>query len=119
MPKDRKFVNPLYQSSEEAKVEETAETSLEGNTLPSTSRNTSTEPYTFTPTLTETYTSTYSHSQQRKRGTQAFEKTHERITLWIDKGLKQQLDALSNDEGIAKSTLLNEAVADLLKKHNR
>lgn len=119
MPKDRKFVNPLYQSSEETKVEETKDTSSERNTLPSTSTNASTESPTFTPTLTETYTSTYPGMQPRKRGTQAFEKTHERITLWIDKALKQQLDTLSTDEGIAKSTLLNEAIADLLKKHSR
>jgi len=115
VPKDKKFVNPLYQSSEKTKVEETRETPQEGDLLPFTS----TESSTSTPTFTETYTSTYTDTQRRKRGTQAFEKTHERITLWIDKSLKQQLDALSSDEGIAKSTLLNEAIADLLKKFNR
>ncbi len=115
MPNDKKFVNPLLRSSEKMKVEETKETPQQDDILPLAS----TESSTSTPTFTETYTSTYTDTQRRKRGTQAFEKTHERITLWIDKSLKQQLDVLSSDEGIAKSTLLNEAIADLLKKFDR
>jgi predicted transcriptional regulator len=55
--------------------------------------------------------------QHRKRGAQAFEKTHERITLWIDKGLKHRFEELVEEEGAAKTTLLNEAIADLLEKY--
>jgi predicted transcriptional regulator len=50
---------------------------------------------------------------------QAFEKTHERITLWLDKKLKEQFEQLADEEGISKTALLNEAVADVLKKHSK
>jgi predicted DNA-binding protein len=55
--------------------------------------------------------------KHRKRGKQAFEKTHERITLWIDSGLKQRFEALADDQGVAKSTLLDEAISHLLEKY--
>jgi hypothetical protein len=99
VPRDRKFVNPLTQ--------------------PTT--NTSTETETETPTLPTTFPSTFTSPsmqvQHRKRGSQAFEKTHERITLWLDKGLKQRFEALAGEQGQAKSTLLDEAIADLLRKY--
>lgn len=94
MPKDRKFVNPLTQSTE---------TATETETLPSTS------PITYTSTLPQ--------AKHRKRGAQAFEKTHERITLWIDSELKQRFEALADDQGVAKSTLLDEAISDVLAKY--
>ena len=55
---------------------------------------------------------------RRKRGPQSFENTHERITLWIDKRLKQAFDELSYEQDLSKSSLLNEAVADLLRKYS-
>ena len=101
MPSDkRKFVNPLTQPST--------------STFPSSTTNTSTE----TETLPDTYTSTYSpRPARRKRGAQAFERTHERITLWLDKDLKDRFEALAEEENAAKSTLLDEAISDLLKKY--
>jgi predicted transcriptional regulator len=54
---------------------------------------------------------------RRKRGAQAFERTHERITLWLDKGLKVRFEALADEQNAAKSTLLDEAISDLLKKY--
>ena len=53
----------------------------------------------------------------RKRGNQAFEKTHQRITGWIDKSLKQQFEKLADEHGVSKTSLLNEAIADLLRKY--
>ena len=100
MPKDRKFVNPLTQRSE---------------TLPST--DTITESETLPSTDTITYTSTLPQAKHRKRGAQAFEKTHERITLWLDSDLKRRFEALADGQGVAKSTLLDEAVSDLLAKY--
>ena len=100
MPKDRKFVNPLTQRSD---------------TLPST--ETTPFPATESSTLPATYTSTLPTAVHRKRGAQAFEKTHERITLWIDKSLKHRFEALADERGVAKATLLDEAIADLLKKY--
>ncbi len=102
MPKDRKFVNPLTQRSD---------------TLPST--DTSTETPTESSTLPATFTSTLPQVVHRKRGAQAFERTHERITLWIDKHLKQQFEALAEEQGAAKTTLLDEAITDLLKKYEQ
>jgi Ribbon-helix-helix protein, copG family len=104
VPKEaRKFVNPLTQSTT---VQE------------------ATTPYTATSTETSTYTSTHDVLPsegvvRRKRGAQAFEKTHERITLWLDKKLKEQFEQLADEEGISKTALLNEAVADVLKKHRK
>jgi predicted DNA-binding protein len=97
--KGRMRNNPLVQSTTQTPMETTTET----ETLPSTS--------------TITYTSTLPQVKHRKRGSQAFEKTHERITLWIDSGLKQRFEALANEQGVAKSTLLDEAISDLLNKY--
>lgn len=59
-----------------------------------------------------------SQNARRKRGAQAFENTHERITLWIDKRLKQAFEDLAFEHELPKTALLNEAIADLLKKYN-
>jgi len=53
----------------------------------------------------------------RKRGKQAFEKTHQRFTGWMDKNLKQQFENLADEQGVSKTSLLNEAIADLLRKY--
>ncbi len=94
MPSDKRksFVNPLTQAS--------TDTSTEPSTLPST------------------VTSTSQPSAKRHRGDLAFEKTHERVTLWLDKGLKRRFEALAVREGASKSTLLDEAVRDLLHKYD-
>jgi hypothetical protein len=55
---------------------------------------------------------------RRKRGTQPFESTHERTTLWIDRALKQAFDELAYEQALPKATLLNEAIADLLRKYD-
>ena len=87
----RKFVNPLTQPS--------------------------TSPATNTETFPATFTSTPLPAARRKRGAQAFERTHERITLWLDKGLKERFESLAEEQNAAKSTLLDEAISDLLKKY--
>jgi hypothetical protein len=99
VPKDRKFLNPLTQ--------------------PSTPTETETETPTLPSTEAPTYTSTLPQVQHRKRGAQAFEKTHERITLWVDKALRARFEALAEEQGISKAQLLNEALSDLLAKHSR
>jgi len=108
VPKDRKFANPLFQRSDTLP---TTDTTTETTT--DTSTETSTEP----STLPTTYTSTLPQVIHRKRGAQAFERTHERITLWIDRRLKQRFEELADKQGIAKATLLDEAITDLLKKY--
>jgi hypothetical protein len=101
-PDRRKFVNPLTQPTIPP-----ADASTETSMLPSTDAQ----------TLPNTYTSTLPPVQHRKRGAQAFEKTHERVTYWMDKRLKQAFENLADEQGAAKTTLLNEAIADLLKKY--
>jgi hypothetical protein len=100
---EKKFINPLLRPSA---------------TSPST------EPATETPTLPNTEASTYSATStdtftlpRRKRGAQAFERTHERITLWIERSLKAQFEALAERQDAAKSALLDEAIADLIQKY--
>lgn len=88
------------------------------NPLTQPSTSSATLPTTETATSPDTFTYTYSKSTQRKRGAQAFERTHERITLWIDRNLKQQFEALADEQGTAKSGLLDEAIADLLAKYH-
>ena len=104
MPKDRKFVNPLTQRSD---------------TLPSTlpSTETSTESETLPSTSPSTFTSTLPQVKHRKRGAQAFERTHERVTYWLESRLKQRFEALADEQGVAKSTLLDEAIEDVLNKY--
>jgi hypothetical protein len=120
----RKFVNPLTQPSTSPPTETVTlpdtNTSPQPSTLPSTlpltDTSTETSPLPSTSPITEpsTYTST---SEPRKRGKQAFEHTHERVTLWLDKRLKKRFDTLSRKQELAKSTLLDEAIKDLLEKY--
>jgi hypothetical protein len=91
------FINPLTRSSEE------------DLNIPQTSIS------SVTPTLTSN-TATNEYPSLRKRGNKAFEKTHERFTGWMDKQLKKQFEKLAHDEGVSKTSLINEAIADLLKK---
>src|SRR5919199_890818 len=81
--------------------------------------DTSTETSTSTDTLTSTSTPPKNDQSgtQRNRGNLAFDKTHDRLTVWINKALKREFEALANDRGISKTALINEAVADLLRKY--
>ncbi|GAC1364233.1 MAG: hypothetical protein PVS3B1_23930 [Ktedonobacteraceae bacterium] len=54
---------------------------------------------------------------KRKRGEQAFEKTHVRFTVWVDKTLKQSFEDIAFQRDKPKTTLLNEAIADLVRKY--
>ncbi len=101
MANKKNFINPLTRSSEEELH------------IPTSSKETS--PHTDTQ---EQVSPTPKQFQPlRKRGNQAFEKTHQRFTGWIDKKLKQKFEKLALDEGVSKTSLLNEAIADLLRKH--
>ncbi len=62
------------------------------------------------------FTSTTS-KVRRKRGEQAFEKTHVRFTVWVDKALKQSFDDIAIQREKPKAALLNEALADLVRKY--
>jgi hypothetical protein len=92
MENKKKFINPLTRSSEE------------DLNIPQT------------PTLTSNTPAPNEYPSLRKRGNKAFEKTHERFTGWMDKQLKKQFVNLAQDEGVSKTSLLNEAIADLLRK---
>lgn len=116
----RKFVNPLTQPSTPTHTDTEPLPETKTPTLPETASSTnttaetSTQPSTSSQSDTSTFTSTY---EPRKRGKQAFEHTHKRITLWIDKKLEKRFDGLSRRNEVAKSTLLNEAIRDLLDKY--
>jgi hypothetical protein len=97
MGNKKKFINPLTRSSEE-----------DLNIPP-------TPTHSVTPTPTNDSTNNY--PSLRKHGNKAFEKTHERFTGWMDKQLKKQFVNLAQDKGVSKASLLNEAIADLLRKH--
>ena len=88
------------------------------NPLTQPSTSSATLPATETATSPDTFTYTSLKSAHRKRGAQAFEKTHERVTLWLDKSLKEQFEGLADEQGTAKSSLLDEAIADLLAKYH-
>jgi Ribbon-helix-helix domain len=97
MGNKKTFVNPLTRSSEEDLH----------------------IPTTVAPTPTSNFPTTNEYPSLRKRGNKAFEKTHERFTGWMDKQLKKQLEKLAQEQGVSKTSLLNEAIADLLRKHMR
>jgi hypothetical protein len=100
MPNKKTFINPLTRSSEdELNIHKPAEDAAPDAENPPVSPT----PSQFQPI--------------RKRGNQAFEKTHQRFTGWIDKNLKQQFEKLAEEKGVSKTSLLNEAVADLLRKY--
>ena len=102
MANKKKFINPLTRSSEE-----------ELNISPRPEESAlSTTPQQVSP-LTKQF------QPVRKRGNQAFEKTHQRFTGWIDKNLKQKFEKLALEEGVSKTSLLNEALADLLIKYRQ
>ena len=119
-PKDKKFVNPLTQPTEKI-VEPPMQTSAD---MP-TQSPTSSSPDTATPTATSTSTYTSETSsdeyavERRKRGKQAFEKTHDRWTVWLHKKLKKGLAQLAKEQEVSLSALADEAIADLLKKYGK
>ena len=97
MGNKKTFINPLTRSSEE-----------DLNIPP-------TPTHSVNPTPTSNSPNEY--LSLRKRGNKAFEKTHERYTGWMDKLLKKQFVNLAQEKGVSKTSLLNEAIADLLRKH--
>ena len=96
-----KFRNPLLQNTEQTSTETPTST----DTLTSTS----------TPKIHSPFSDT--GASQRNRGKLAFDKTHDRLTVWINKELKEQFEAMARETGISKTALINEAVADLLRKY--
>jgi len=98
MENKKKFINPLTRSSEE-------DLNIPQTSTPS-----------VTPTPTDNSPAPNEYISLRKRGNKAFEKTHERFTGWMDKQLKKQFVNIAKDEGVSKTSLINEAIADLLKK---
>jgi hypothetical protein len=101
MGNKKTFINPLTRSSEE-----------DLNIPP-------TPPPSVTPTPTINSPIPNEYLSLRKRGDKAFEKTHERFTGWMDKKLKKQFVNLAQNKGVSKASLLNEAIADLLRKHTQ
>lgn len=101
MVNKKTFINPLTRSSEE-----------DLNIPPASTPSVSPTPASNSPIPNE-------FPSLRKRGNKAFEKTHERFTAWMDKQLKKQFVTLAQDEGVSKTSLLNEAIADLLIKHTQ
>ncbi len=99
MANKKTFVNPLTRSSEE-------DLNIPPAPAPS-----------VTPAPTSNLPAPNEYTSLRKRGNKAFEKTHERFTGWMDKQLKKQLVNLAQEQGVSKTSLLNEAIADLLRKH--
>jgi hypothetical protein len=101
MGNKKTFVNPLTRSSEE---------DLNLNIPPTPTPSVTPAPTNNSPIPNE-------YLSIRKRGDKAFEKTHERFTSWMDKKLKKQFVSLAQEQGVSKTSLLNEAIADLLRKH--
>jgi len=48
----------------------------------------------------------------------SFEETHERLTIWVNTELKRDFEALAKAERVSKTSLLNEAFTDLLRKYS-
>jgi hypothetical protein len=96
MGSKKTFINPLTRSSEE-------ELNIPKSSPETTKESQSPAPAQFQPL--------------RKRGNQAFEKIHQRFTGWVDKHLKQQLEKLAEEKSVSKTSLINEAFADLLRKY--
>lgn len=100
MENKKKFINPLTRSSEE-------DLNIPQTPAPS-----------VTPSSTSgDFPAQNEYPSPKKRGNKAFEKTHERFTGWMDKQLKKQFVNLAQNKGVSKTSLLNEAIADLLRKH--
>lgn len=104
MPKDnRPFINPLTRPS------------MPGSREPEEPPT----PASAAPTASaQTAAPAPATSGSRSRRKELFEKRHERTTIWVEKRLKQQFETLADREGTSKTALLNEALADLLKKYS-
>ncbi len=57
--------------------------------------------------------------ERRKRGKQAFEKTHDRWTLWVRKKQKRAIKQLAKEQEVSYVALLEEAIDLLLKKYGK
>lgn len=115
----REFRNPLLQPTETAmqpQADALPLTATVPKTLPAP--ETTTEPSTLAitepSTELDTFTSTYT---PRKRGKEAFERTHQRVTLWADKQLYRRFKLVAKRHDQAQSTLLDEAIRDVLAKY--
>jgi predicted RNA-binding protein with RPS1 domain len=102
MANKKKFVNPLTKSSEE-------ELNIQKSSTDTSKYTDDQKQVSLTPS---------EYQPLRKRGNQSFEKTHQRFTGWIEKGLKQQFEKLVAKKNVSKASLLNEALADLLRKYS-
>lgn len=104
--KNKKFINPLTKPTTDPVVE---------NTL--TNTFTFTDTSTTKPVESSLDTETYKESGSKKK--QKFEEKNERVTIWVNKQLNLAFEKLSKEEETSKTALINEAVADLLKKYGR
>lgn len=105
MQKSKKFINPLTKPTTD---------SVEADTFTETSTDTFTETSTYTYTNTETYNENNGIKKKQK-----FEEKNERLTVWVSKPLKLAFEKLSKEEAVSKNALINEAIADLLKKYGQ
>jgi hypothetical protein len=103
MVNKKAFVNPLTRSSED-------ELNIPKPVVDTPKSSTPLDNTQASPTPNQ-------FEQVRKRGNRAFNQTHERFTGWIDKNLKQQLEKITKEKGVSKTSLINEAIADLLRKY--
>lgn len=119
--------------AEEAARRRSTETSTGISTQ--TDKDTSTETILDTQTYTivdttlvpETSTETYTYSEEelealverRKKGKNIFEKTHERLSIWMLKSKKKKFIKLAKDVGLSQVELMDEALDDLFKKYRR
>ncbi len=123
MPK--KFVNPLLQSS--------TQPTIETETMPDTKIEMEkplvpeVETKMDAPLVPSTSTITYTYSEEelealvrrRKQGKNAFDKTHERLSVWMLKSVKKKFKKLAQDLSVSHVELMEEAMNDLFKKYGR
>lgn len=115
MPKQPRkgFVNPLLQPSTQAN----AETETAPNTQ--TEMEKSPEPSTSTVTYTYSEEELEALIKRRQQGKNAFDKTHERLSVWMLKSVKKKFKKLASDLSMSHVELMDEAMNDLFRKYRR
>lgn len=110
--KTEKRVNPLLMNTARTKL--TQQPQEEKEETPLTTR-TAQQPAPPEPKQDSLPSSQVRHREVRQI---PFEEAYKRETVYFDRELKRRFDALVKKRRISKTELINEALLDLLQKHN-
>jgi hypothetical protein len=111
--KAEKRINPLLMNT--ARTKQAEQQKEEKEEIPSAPKIKPTPPAKREPAQDYLPSSQVKHREVREI---PFEEAYKRETVYFDRELKRRFDALVKSKRTSKTELINEALLDLLQKHN-